>query len=46
MDTEVAEFLHYCRVERRLAGLICKAYERDVRACVRFLLHPSCSTRA
>jgi integrase/recombinase XerD len=37
METEVADFLQYCRVERRLADLTCKAYERDVRACARFL---------
>ena len=37
MDTEVADFLAFCRVERRLAELTCKAYERDVRACLRFL---------
>ena len=37
MDTELADFLHYCRVERRLAELTCTAYERDVRACMRFL---------
>ncbi|MGZ4394925.1 MAG: tyrosine-type recombinase/integrase, partial [Gaiellaceae bacterium] len=34
---EVADFLHYCRIERRLADLTCSAYERDVTACVRFL---------
>ncbi|HEX3054798.1 MAG TPA: site-specific integrase, partial [Gaiellaceae bacterium] len=37
MDTELADFLRYCRVERRLAELTCTAYERDVRACMRFL---------
>jgi integrase/recombinase XerD len=37
MDSELADFLHYCRVERRLAELTCTAYERDVRACMRFL---------
>jgi len=37
MDEEVADFLHYCRIERRLADLTCAAYERDVKACVRFL---------
>jgi integrase/recombinase XerD len=37
MDTEVADFLTFCRVERRLAELTCRAYERDVRACQRFL---------
>src|SRR5437016_5223700 len=37
MQQEVADFLHYCRIERRLADLTCAAYERDVKACVRFL---------
>lgn len=37
MENEVADFLQYCRVERRLAELTCSAYERDVRACARFL---------
>jgi len=37
MREEVADFLHYCRVERRLAEMTCTAYERDVRACMRFL---------
>ena len=37
MDNEVTDFLRYCRLERRLADLTCKAYERDVRACVAFL---------
>ena len=32
MDAEVADFLAFCRVERRLAELTCKAYERDVTA--------------
>jgi site-specific recombinase XerD len=35
MDTEVADFLTFCRVERRLAELTCRAYERDVRAFAR-----------
>jgi site-specific recombinase XerD len=34
---EVADFLHYCRVERRLDARACSAYERDVAACLRFL---------
>jgi site-specific recombinase XerD len=34
---EVDDFLHFCRVERRLAPLTCSAYERDIRACVTFL---------
>jgi integrase/recombinase XerD len=37
MENELADFLHYCRIERRLADLTCTAYERDVRACRRFL---------
>jgi site-specific recombinase XerD len=37
MHEEVADFLHYCRIERRLAELTCSAYERDVTACLRFL---------
>jgi hypothetical protein len=37
MQAEVSDFLHYCRIERRLADLTCSAYERDVTACVRFL---------
>ncbi len=37
MRDELDDFLHYCRVERRLAPLTCSAYERDVRACLNFL---------
>jgi len=37
MDRELADFVVFCRVERRLADATCRAYERDVRACVRFL---------
>lgn len=37
MRAELEDFLHYCRVERRLAPLTCSAYERDVRACMTFL---------
>ncbi|ADB52853.1 site-specific integrase [Conexibacter woesei] len=37
MDIEVADFLRYCEIERRLAPLTCKAYARDVRACTTFL---------
>ena len=36
MFDELDDFLHYCRVERRLAPLTCSAYERDVRACLDF----------
>jgi len=38
MQSEVSDFLRYCRLERRLADLTCSAYERDVTACMRFLL--------
>ena len=34
MLNALSDFLIYCRVERRLADLTCKAYERDVRACL------------
>src|SRR2546423_11416420 len=37
MREEVADFLHYCRIERRLADLTCSVCERDVTACMRFL---------
>jgi site-specific recombinase XerD len=37
MRNALSDFLIYCRVERRLADLTCKAYERDVRACLDFL---------
>ena len=37
MQNELADFLRYCRLERRLAETTCKAYERDVRACLSFL---------
>jgi site-specific recombinase XerD len=37
MFNALSDFLIYCRVERRLAELTCKAYERDVRACIAFL---------
>jgi site-specific recombinase XerD len=37
MRRELAEFLDYCRLERRLAPLTCSAYERDVSACLDFL---------
>lgn len=30
----LSDFVVFCRVERRLAELTCKAYERDVRACL------------
>jgi site-specific recombinase XerD len=34
MRRELADFLDYCRLERRLAPLTCSAYERDVGACL------------
>jgi site-specific recombinase XerD len=34
---ELADFLDYCRVERRLAPLTCSAYKRDVGTCIAFL---------
>jgi site-specific recombinase XerD len=37
MDNELADFLRFCAVERRLAQLTYKAYERDVRALFTFL---------
>jgi site-specific recombinase XerD len=37
MDDQLEDFLHHCRVERRLAPLTCSAYERDVRACQAYL---------
>ena len=37
MLNALSDFIIYCRVERRLSELTCKAYERDVRACLDFL---------
>lgn len=37
METALEDFVHHCRVERRLAPLTCSAYERDVTTCMRFL---------
>jgi hypothetical protein len=37
MRRELADFLDYCRLERRLAPLTCSAYERDVGTCLAFL---------
>jgi site-specific recombinase XerD len=37
MDQELADFLDYCRIERRLAPLTCSAYARDVGTCIVFL---------
>jgi site-specific recombinase XerD len=36
-STEVADFLRFCRLERRLAPMTCSAYERDVLACLAYL---------
>ncbi len=37
MELELEDFLRHCRLERRLAELTCRAYERDVGACLGFL---------
>src|ERR1700694_4944690 len=37
MFKALSDFVIFCRIERRLADLTCKAYERDVRACLDFL---------
>jgi site-specific recombinase XerD len=37
MQAELDDFVTFCRVERRLAAATCRAYERDVRACLAFL---------
>ncbi len=37
MFNALSDFIIFCRVERRLSDLTCKAYERDVRACIEFL---------
>jgi site-specific recombinase XerD len=37
MNEELADFLRFCAVERRLAPLTCAAYERDVSACLGYL---------
>jgi site-specific recombinase XerD len=34
---ELADFLRFCRSERRLAPTTCSAYERDVSACLDYL---------
>ncbi len=36
-STELADFLRFCRSERRLAPMTCAAYERDVSACLAYL---------
>jgi site-specific recombinase XerD len=37
MRQELADFLDYCSIERRLAPLTCSAYKRDVGTCIAFL---------
>lgn len=37
MQQQLGEFIDFCRVERRLATATCRAYERDVGACLAFL---------
>lgn len=37
MDREAEAFVRFCRFERRLAELTCSAYERDIRACLKYL---------
>jgi integrase/recombinase XerD len=34
---ELADFLRFCELERRLAPMTCSAYERDVSACLAHL---------
>jgi integrase/recombinase XerC len=34
---QLAEFMTFCRVERRLSPHTCRGYERDVRVCLEFL---------
>ena len=46
MRRELADFLDYCRLERRLAPLTCSAYERDVGACLAFLEREGIETLA
>ena len=44
MFDALAEFVIFCRVERRLADRTCLAYERGVRACLDFLCSEGHST--
>jgi site-specific recombinase XerD len=44
MFNALSDFVLFCRVERRLSDLTCKAYERDVRACIEFLRSQGIST--
>lgn len=41
MGPELDDFLRFCQVERRLAAETCRAYERDVSACLTFLRNDS-----
>jgi len=34
---ELADFLRFCRLGRRLAPMTCAAYERDISACLAYL---------
>jgi integrase/recombinase XerD len=34
---ELADFLRFCELERRLAPTTCSAYERDISACLAYL---------
>jgi site-specific recombinase XerC len=44
MHRELADFLDYCRIERRIAPLTCSAYERDVTTCIAFLAREEIAT--
>lgn len=37
MPEDVADFVHYCRVVRRLPDMTCSPYEHNVTACMNFL---------
>jgi site-specific recombinase XerD len=37
MFNALSDFVIFCRVERRLSELTCKAYERGARGCLEFL---------
>ena len=45
MGPELDDFLRFCQVERRLAPETCRAYERDVSACLTFLRNDSLALR-
>ena len=40
----LSDFVLFCRVERRLSDLTCKAFERDLRARIEFLRSQGIST--